>query len=68
MSLISGLLGGLIGKADFGRLITRLLLGKREVEKLKALPLGESMELPRVRTNLPGGYYELTMHARKLDD
>lgn len=68
MGLFDKILGGLV-KNDLGKLLMKVLIGKREHGRLKALPVGETEQLPLIRTDLPGaGYFELMIYARKLDD
>lgn len=69
MSWLGDLIGKIVRKSpDLGDVIAKVLIGKREAGRLKLLPVGGTAELPKVRADLPGGYFELTILARKLDD
>lgn len=60
------LLGGLLGSLDVGGLIEKLLIGRAKLEEMKQAEVGETVDLPAVRTKIRGaGYWEIPIGPGK---
>ena len=62
-------LSGLFKKLDIGDLLAKYLISKEKLKEMKRARVGDEVELPPVRTELLGGYWEIPLGpARKLEE